>query len=161
MKKEHVLTYALVVVVAATSAMGSRVHVVDLGDTNGDREVDVLDLQTVVAQVLSASSAKVCADVNCDGRIDILDLQWILAHATQADSPMKESPAESKGEATAPAIRDVPTPLIVSVRLVPELGARDRRGPANWTKRDRFAAIPTHTERYLFTLTPHAPPRCA
>jgi len=151
-------SYALALVVAATSAVSVGPFAAEGGDTNGDRHVDVLDVQRVVFQVLNGSLPDRAVDVNADGRIDILDLQRVLAQATQAQLPRREAPAKSKPDATPPAMPLVPMPLAATARRFLSPIPEDSSSFARWSKHDCIVAIPRQTERYLYALTPHAPP---
>ena len=160
MKVRQGLTFAVVVILAATSTVVQGGFPVSAADTNGDRHVDVLDVQTVVAQVLNTSNPHRSSDVNADGCIDILDLQRIVAQATQSEVPPPIAPTDPKREATPPDKRGVTAPAVLASRTESFLreGEGDR-GCRAWTH-EQAAFIPAHTERYLRTLTPHAPP-CA
>lgn len=151
-------TYALALALIATQVAGVGAHPRQTADTNGDRQVDVRDVQTVVTQVLNGLAPDRRADVNNDGRIDVLDLQRVLARATEARAPKQDRPADTKPKATVPAGTRAPAPAALAERYLPTTGPE--RPVFDWPKRDRAAVIPTDTERYLFGLTPHAPPVC-
>jgi len=159
-KVQRVITYALVVSLVALG-MHHDLGLIKGGDANGDHAVDVLDVQTVVARVLSDVSPDGCADVNSDGAIDILDLQCILAQLTHADAPHKQVPPESKPDARIPADHSLRVPVVLAdaAGFVPREGVLPASTP--YRSVDPFSGISTQTERYLFTLTPNAPPECA
>ena len=149
---------ALVFALIGSTVVGPGVYLASSGDTNGDRVVDVRDVQNAVAQVLRGSSPDRRADVNADGRVDILDLQRILAEATQAEAPEKEPPTEPRPTSTVPLGRYVPAPPLLCCTIVPR-SERNEQGPATgWARLGASPTIPPRTERFLFTLTPHAPP---
>lgn len=64
-------------------------------DTNGDRAVDILDLQIAIAELLSPEATAKLSDVNGDGVVDILDVQSILNQAGETTAP--EDPGEQPG----------------------------------------------------------------
>ncbi len=127
------------------------------GDVNRDGRVDILDLQSAVNGVLEQRNSNF-VDVNSDGAVDILDLQRLLARTAEADAPANDPPSDTKPDATTPPAPRVPQP---SSALPPaatfQISPRtDRPIPGRpWPDRDH---APTRTERYLFTLTPNAPP---
>jgi chitodextrinase len=48
------------------------------GDVNGDKGVDVLDIQALVNHILGIQSYGASADVNNDGSVDVLDVQLVV-----------------------------------------------------------------------------------
>jgi len=156
-----ILTYPLALAIAATQVLGVGVAIHGSADANGDRQVDVRDVQAVVTQVLRGLPPDRRADVNNDGRIDVLDLQRVLAGAAEAEAPRDDRPQETRPKATVPAGAHLPAPALLAERhqTVPSAGLEH---PASyWSTLNRAAVIPADTERYLFRLTPHAPPVCA
>ena len=160
MVKTHpIWTYALALALIATHVARVSAYVHQTADTNGDRQVDVRDVQNVVTQVLNGLAPDRRADVNNDGRIDVLDLQRVLARATEAQAPKHDPPMDTRPKATIPAGTHAPAPAALAERYLPKTGPE--RPGTDWPQRDRAPVIPTDTERYLFRLTPHAPPVCA
>ena len=49
------------------------------GDVNGDDNVDILDVVSMVAVVLGNSEPITCADYNNDGSIDVLDIVNVVS----------------------------------------------------------------------------------
>lgn len=127
-------------------------------DTNGDRHVDVLDLQVVIASVLGSAPADARADVNQDGRVDILDFQKILDAAGKlADSQDGQDPSQAP-KGTMPLRIDAP--LFVAERcpleccLIETHLLKSLIGPDS----QNHAARTAQRMRYVCRLTPHAPP---
>jgi hypothetical protein len=126
------------------------------GDVNGDRTVDVLDLQRLVADVLNSTGGGI-TDLNGDGVIDILDLQLLLAEAARAGETAPDAP-ESGPPAAAPNPPG-PSARPASVRsIITLLPAEFRPDSGKSPLREGRPRIPRDIERYLFTLTPNAPP---
>lgn len=125
---------------------------IDASDANGDTQVDILDLQYVIAQVLAEGSPPTDADVNGDGRIDILDFQQILDAAAQE---------EDAGE--APSSPDTPmavAPVTMTGPLMPQFLAsaqavQSEDGDAVVLPPADAAPPP---RRYLRHAPTHAPP---
>lgn len=126
-------------------------------DANGDRAVDVLDVQLVISQVLHGDSPHANADVNADGRVDILDFQRILQEAqeTQAEEPIEDSTPND-----AVIVRAPDAPVTHRLQIPTSLEPSEEKSSA--TQRplydDRRCRTP-RTERYTFHLTSNAPPR--
>ena len=128
-------------------------------DVNGDRRVDVLDMQQVIAAVLQGETPDNLGDVNGDGQVDILDFQQVLSHVAQPAQEEKTSRDTSVFETCQFAYQTVW--LVAPQCRKDERFVEEARG-ASCTGFDRPVrpSIPSETERYLFSLTPHAPP-CA
>lgn len=158
-RRNHILRLALSCVVFA-GTLAAPASESPRGDVNRDGRVDILDLQSAVNGVLDQRNSNF-VDVNGDGAVDILDLQRLLARTAQADAPADDSPSDTNPDATTPTAPRVPQPPSA---LLP--GPRLEIGPLTlcpvpgrpWPDRDD---TPTRTERYLFALTPNAPPACA
>lgn len=153
-------TYVLLGAVVTAGLAGPRALLSLDNDANGDREVNVLDVQVAVANVLSDPSRTGPADVNADGRVDILDLQRILSQAATTDAPKQDAPAEREPKATPPA-PFVPLTIAATGRITADTDHQTAAIRAMWSKIERVAPMAAQTERYLYTLTPHAPPRNA
>ena len=124
---------ALVLALIGSTVVGPGAYLASSGDTNGDRVVDVRDVQNAVAQVLHGSSPDRRVDVNADGRVDVLDLQRILA-------------------------RYVPAPPLLCCTSAPKSEPGEQGPATRWARLGASVTISPRTERFLFTLTPHAPP---
>lgn len=128
----------------------------DQVDANGDRAVDVLDVQLVIAQVLQGDAALERADVNQDGHVDILDFQRILQEAqdSEADEPVQDDASPDAVLVRGP---DVPPTLRVRIPEIVQNGTE----PANTIRPavDEVRCRSPRTERYTFHLTSNAPPR--
>lgn len=123
------------------------------GDANGDRRVDILDLQLVVAALLGGVPDP-RADVNGDGRVDIRDYQCLVGHANHADAQAPQAPDQPNGLVAnvSGAAPHAPAPGRASFRLpAPACACLLRDAPAG----DACRAV---RARYTWCLTPHAPP---
>lgn len=141
-----VFTRALACVVALAAVSGPA-GFAGRGDVNGDRRLDVLDAQSVVAKIM-------CADAG----VDVRDLQYILSRLNHNLSAAQPAPHESAAalEGSGPAgetwaRRD----SVVSSAPCPERDAKRRHASQHL---GASLAYSRQTVRYLFTLTPHAPP---
>jgi len=131
------------------------------GDTNSDGTVDVQDIQCLVAHILTSTANGAVLprrDINGDGQVDILDLQTVTALATTLPQPpdTPAQPAHSKGVMPATLRMDGPLAASaeapISTTRLPEIGAGNSVPVV-------YAADPLQQQaRYLFLLTPHAPP---
>jgi len=146
-------TYTFLAALVVASVMQPW-RMVDAQDLNGDTRVDVLDVQMLVASLLSRGNTD--PDLNGDGRVDVLDLQAFLACEGRADSqglpgPSKCPPALSPAPTSAPQ----PQPYAAMSDVLAE-------EPEHALSRSREVAprrsARTGTIRYLFRLTSHAPP---
>lgn len=129
-----------------------------LGDANGDTEVDVLDLQQVIAQVLAGQMVG-DGDVNRDGKVDVLDFQAILSQAQQTASRGSETPPldTRRGATVEQRAADVQPVRLAKVKVVqPEEG----KSAASLGARPALAmhVASAKVERHLQNLSPHAPP---
>lgn len=128
------------------------------GDANGDRRVDVLDLQAVIAQVLESGEDCAQADVNSDGAVDIRDYQCILAHARKIDAD-SEVPADENGdEAVALNNGQRQIPLTGFRRVASVHVEADQGAAASRAREERSTTASPKTERYVSRLSPRAPP---
>ena len=95
------IAYMLMGVVAVAQVAGPIGYAHLTGDTNGDRKVDILDVQRVLGEVLSDAEGTQATDVNDDGKIDLLDFQSTLFIASSATTPTNDpTPEDDSGEAT-------------------------------------------------------------
>ncbi|HUW61235.1 MAG TPA: dockerin type I repeat-containing protein [Candidatus Bathyarchaeia archaeon] len=145
------------------AAVGPVVFVSLQGDVNGDGRVDVLDAQLLVAQVVKsprssavAQSAAGPADANRDGAINVLDLQYTLARVNGAPPEQAPAPADSKSPKgkTVRAYSWAPLVVLAVATIAPVAQRPKVTRFSVWPPR----ALGSSTQRYLFTLTPHAPP---
>jgi len=127
------------------------------GDVNGDRRVDVLDIQAVIGGMLASGERNRLTDLNRDGQTDVLDLQLVLSWAQQPAEERERPPEGLPRDAGRYLCQDLSPAKLerrATALAVPEPPQR-KRGAL-------FAAGPSvassRTERYLFQLTPHAPP---
>ena len=138
MGKCRLMTLASAVVLAAASVCPPNSVSPVCGDTNGDCRVDVLD-------------------VNGDDQTNVLDFQLIQARATAA----AQEPRLPEDERPRNA-RPFADPLSSWLGLhhpaaILEL-AQSPRQPFPTPSGDRFRSEGSRKERYLYRLTPNAPP---
>lgn len=128
------------------------------GDTNGDTEIDVLDLQHVIAEVLTDQKGNQHGDVNGDGRVDVLDFQALLNQAQQATSAPTNAPRQSDRGATV-ASRIVPEAEVQPFKVKPVSPAEGKSAASLGARPapDMHMAS-AKTERHIQNLSPHAPP---
>ncbi len=151
-----VLGVSLVAFAAATP----RASAMHSGDVNGDGKVDVLDIHCVMAAALAGGEGAEHCDLNADGRTDIFDLQLVLASATLGAPPEDAGKTPAKPLARLPLQASSALPQLParSLSLLAELPPDSASHRALCAQLADFAPSPLRTERFLFTLTPHAPP---
>ena len=129
------------------------------GDTNGDLLLNVLDLQVLLPAVLGQASG-LCrtADTNGDGAVNILDLQYAVAHVCDTDTqdlPVREN-TTAQDVILAQLVR---CDWVLASAPAPETDSSAESQSAPMRHQIQSLAIPTSCEeRYLYLLTPHAPP---
>jgi len=132
------------------------------GDTNGDRQVDVLDVQNLIATALAGGAHDPRADVNRDGVVDVRDLQALLLLSEEEDS-VKTEPRDADSGVLQSAKLDVPH-LRAEFRM-PFLSTECHLLTENKLHHvaiDQTAPLPpSKADRYALSLTPHAPPLSA
>ncbi len=128
------------------------------GDTNGDQQVDVLDLQKVIAQVLSGAGADRRNDTNGDGEVNVLDLQHILDRAQSPEPEKKESRLSTERRAVVFS-RDLQParffPIGIFARVHIESSGQEDHAAAECLG---IPHRPPRFARYEYHLVPHAPP---
>lgn len=153
----YMVALATVVFAAHIASVGGTTPVA--ADANGDSRADVLDVQVIVAQILAASAGSAAsADVNHDGRVDVLDFQQTLAETAQTAPPSKPLPENRRPDAVFPVTIQGLALAALPERLSAHLATPAPKPCPRGALRDSGAAIPKETERWLFSLTPHAPP---
>lgn len=156
-----VFVFACLAVLVVSGMAGGDLYRPYRGDTNGDRSVNILDVQKVVSQVLHGSDRKVSADVNGDGAVDIRDFQYVLHYAEKKD---RSDDAEPVDDGRSRSTAGSPCRLYVKNRIHTHTVIKadeDVDSPDFRPVKFPFKTSHTRTERYLFRLTPHAPPSCA
>ena len=153
-----VWTLAAALTAASLAVPGTAAD--NAADVNGDAIVDVLDVQRVLAAVTQRGPVEACFDVNGDGAVDILDYQFILAQATYARSSEQDIPEGPAPDGVIPQRVLAPVLQLASAFPTPQSDRQPACG-GQGLRLDayRSAQIPPKTERYLYTLTPHAPPQ--
>ncbi len=143
---------------AASAILGPLSVAITRGDLNGDGVVDVLDAQAMIAQVMNTTLPMNVADVTRDGHVDVLDLQFVMARLNDTDSSQSNPPDESQSPKSVPpsiARHWAKPPLVVMAFVRP--GEEETR-PGLLFDHTPVVTRTSDEERYLFTLTPNAPP---
>lgn len=155
---KNILVFVCLAPMAIASVCGHVVYHDCRGDANGDRCVNILDVQKVVSHVLHGPDGKTSADVNHDGAVDIRDLQYVLHCAEKTGSEKDAEPTDTgRNKATAAS----PSKLYAKARTHTHFiiaADGDSETPDFRSVDFPLVTCDTRVERYLFTLTPHAPP---
>lgn len=157
------LSKAICAVCVASIATAPMVGPLDpmRGDLNGDARIDVLDLQSLTAALLEGGG-RTEADLNGDGRVDVLDYQRALAQRVEEEPgglPEIPNRPDSKGIMPPPLRLDGAQPSFD--RIVARLAPVQTSLPLLSGRREANTAACPQIQRYLFNLTPHAPPFAA
>ena len=151
------------IAMAISLALGAVLGVLSAGsalaDLNGDRRVDVLDLQALAGR--SPAEAAPEGDVNRDGVVDVLDLQRVLGEEAPSEGPAPHEEGPPQLWATLPATaHPVSTPCLTFFTVLP--GLADAPNPAACVASFEEAAVSgSLPRRFLGELSPHAPPLAA
>ena len=153
-----VLNGSLAVALTVSAAFSLSAPRLIMADANGDRDVDVLDLQLVISMALNKGETTPQADVNGDGQVDILDFQYILMQA-QVDSPQQPPAAPGPDPATIVLAKGLQPGTSTNVSSISFITQGKRVATA--ALRARSAPLTIYSpkeERYFFRLMPNAPP---
>jgi hypothetical protein len=158
-KRTRLFSLLLAGAVALAGMLPASQVGVHASDVNGDSLVDVFDVQAIVADMLTRMPATE-ADVNRDGQVDVFDLQAAVAEANDT-TPTTEAPKESPVPDTGiiPRVEMPPLQAPAIFRLA-KIIEEDSQSLWNQGHDEFFGPLP-ETARYLFRLTPHAPPAFA
>jgi len=153
-------TYLSILCVVGMSLAQVAQHEICCGDTNGDHRVNVQDVQIVIAEILGGAQPGGVSDINADGHVNVLDLQFVLHQATRA-RPQEES-TSSKTEPDK-AILVKHSGFAVDAENRPALGGVNVESSPILSRivSEPVVICSLKTQRYLLTLTAHAPPVCA
>ena len=155
MKIYRHIAIGLAAAILLSSARGPVV-VLSAAKAPGVFGADVLDVQRVVSYVFGGTQEDPSADVNGDGCVDILDLQRMLALANTAETPAPVRPPLPEVPAVAPRLGSV---FILGVLPRSRPFAAPAQAEAGQVSDRALEAEPARTvARYLYGLTPHAPP---
>lgn len=153
----HFTTYLSIIAILAMSLASPPRHGIDVGDANGDHQVNIQDVQIVIAEILQGSRCNHDGDVNGDGRVDVLDFQFVLNQATQARAQEEGPPVEAKSKRAVLASK-VRQPLNHEKReAVVRVNLRDSVGSSPVSSAP-LVIFSSKTVRYTLNLTAHAPP---
>lgn len=153
----HFTTYLSIIALLGMSVASPARYETDVGDANGDHQVNIHDVQIVIAEILQGSRSNHDGDVNGDGRVDVLDFQLVLNQATQPRAQEERSPVEAKAK-NAVVTTKVRQPVNLEKREVvvrANLGDTAGLSPVSFAPLVIFSP---KTVRYFFNLTAHAPP---
>lgn len=152
--------YLSILAVVGMSFVQVAQHGTCCGDTNGDHRVNVQDVQIVIAEILDDVHPGDVGDINADGHVNVLDLQLVLHQATRA-RPQEESTASKTKREKAIPVKHNGFAVDAENRSV--LGRMNVCSPPvlSTIDSDPLIICSLKTERYLLTLTAHAPPVCA
>ncbi len=154
MARRHIATHFFICVAVLSSFLPKTSSVLLEGDVNGDKKVNILDLQMMVTNMLAVTD-----DSQVPFEISILDLQKTLDQTGESEQPIPIGNISYVCEVTFSSSSDYPviqksalhcvlTPSPAQIRLA--------RACASFA----HAPITTRTERYVYRLTPNAPPFC-
>ena len=146
--------WCVAVLCAAVVTAGSAPPILS-SDVNGDRRVDVRDIQRIIAGVLTRESGA-GGDVNGDGRIDVLDLHQALCHASRPSGPDDRSPEDSAPGGCCFSYQSLWV-VAVETRLDETFADTTAATLPRVSHADR-TPMPAKTGRYLLRLTANAPP---
>lgn len=128
------------------------------GDANGDSIVDVRDLQVLVVKVLAGVERLGVGDLNGDSRVNVLDFQQALAQVHRPERHSTTPRARiacrgcffhyQKGWVAEPTPRKLEPACLI---LPPSTMQEPLEHPIR-------IVIATTSNRYLFRITPNAPP---
>jgi hypothetical protein len=157
MGKRQTISLMLAATLVAASAVSTTGPPRLSGDVNGDRRVNVLDIQAVIGGALAVEKPCHCTDVNGDGHTDVLDFQLTQSRAVESSDepsfPSEGPPLEAcyvSGAAlsvlwvdrsTVDVVVPAAQPVVRPSAPIDDARARDSK-----------------TARYLYQLTPNAPP---
>lgn len=152
------LASTLLVMAVSLASLGVPIAPGVVGDTNGDRQVDVLDLQRVVAQVLDDAADEPRGDANADGQVNVLDFQCILGQAKAPAPVQKESPRKREQRAVLKRRHGLLAGR-TDTRRVAFAGSEEKPCDAQrQVFRAPVARYSPRLGRYMFHLSCHAPP---
>ncbi len=157
MLRQGFVRIALALMLAAMGPVPWSLPTALAGDTNGDRVVDVLDLQLALAALLQPDASASLSDINGDGMVDILDVQQLLNQTgeTSAPAPLDNAPDVPAG-VPSPATPQPHAPGAVLYRLASfELPHAPVHTPLPV---DADIGPPPSEFRLVRGLSPHAPP---
>ena len=157
MGKCRLMTLASAVVLAAASVCPPNSVSPVCGDTNGDCRVDVLDIQAVCDAAFAADAGPPLADVNGDDQTNVLDFQLIQARATAAAQEQR-LPEDERPRNACPFADPLSSWLGLHHPVAILELAQSPRQPFPTPSGDRFRSEGSRKERYLYRLTPNAPP---
>ena len=158
MQLKRLLVGVLACSVLVSAAVSPFLTIVCRGDVNGDQLVNVLDAQTMVAQVLGNTASAGDVDVNHDGRVDILDLQFVLAQVNGSASPEPSVPQDTKAPRAVVVAADRSWARVETSAVEMLLPKVEEMRASLRFHTEPVVVLSPHTERYLFTLTANAPP---
>ena len=149
-----VLVYALACTFAFSGYVRATSHL-----NHTTVSADILSVQSVVANVLEARASADATDVNGDGEVNVLDLQRLIAGNAEAEVPEDDSPPDDEGDATVPVRTQSVPPLFLQTSRTLGLEVDENRNPPYSRDFESYPVKLPGVQRYLFNLMPNAPPR--
>ncbi len=157
-KSKTMFVCALICSVGISAAVGPFCSSVCRGDINGDHRVNIIDAQQLVAQMLTGAIPAAEADVNRDGQVDVRDLQFVLARMDAQTSSEDPVPSEKKSpRAILVSTERFWVRAYTSAIDIVRVDSDEKRVFHHFSDAP-FITLSPHTERYLYTLTANAPP---
>ena len=157
-KQQRLLIKFLVLTISAGMMLpaGPAAALQALNDTGPST---ITQLQQVVNVVCTGDHGHRASDINHDGTVDVRDFQALVAqsqgHDATKDSSSKTDPAQRAVLVSDTFVRSLsflPGALILEQTLLSDEGS-SIPSPIAYA-----AFLPPQNDRYLFVLTPHAPP---
>jgi hypothetical protein len=148
-----------VTAILAAAVFGQSASVVSRADINADGRLDVLDVQAIAAEVLARESGHYVGDVNRDGVVDVRDFQTVVAELQEPSPPSEEQPTDESGSKAYFARDGQAVPLLLTCQVLPTVRPA-RPGPRMAATTRHTKAVEHSVQRFLFHLTPNAPPPC-
>lgn len=156
LRGRHMVAGAVAAALAVTGGMCVCPDRAVPGDMNGDSRIDILDLQGIVICVLSSGNRNCSGDINRDGKINILDFQRMVDEASQTpERPRKNSAPRHWHAVVSKHAGEAERWLSARSSDINESLSCSRIHCLTGIDLGHFSF---ETQRYFFTLTPHAPP---
>ena len=129
-------------------------------DVNHDGWLDILDAQAIASQLAATPLTQPGCDVNDDGAVDIRDFQRAIAGLSE---PIQLPPPITSGANRPQAclvLKDGVSLPLLPCRVVWAGYAGESPGKRRALEQSSLlvASVQHTTRRFLFSLTPHAPP---
>lgn len=127
-----------------------------LSDINGDRRVNILDVQMIAMALLGDRQAS--ADINHDGRVDVLDFQTLVTETSAPATPIQKARAEAIEGYLSVSRAHVLAPSLDMRRCEAPAPAEHGLGLNSSSGRISQQIQPPGTEPTVRGPSPHSPP---